>query len=285
MGMLCQDCSCFLHGVAHPVGGRISSFRYAGIRHLILLGIPLLNLSAARRPSLVATCLPQALMNFPRKSAKQTTRQNPCFWHTPCMHHIFTEICHLSVRDSSRSVAVPSCFVVRRVTILCCARAAAAVSWENPADSPWRFRAGFVRFPISQSYAFYQRSIRIRASPHFSPRPCPHMSAAEVFARYRDLQRYVGWTERDAANVRSVAESRRSRLARARSTISTPSCSSTPEAMRVITGGTAQIERLKDSLRRWLSDSLRAEYDRDYVARRWNIGLRHAEIGLHPGVH
>jgi PAS domain S-box-containing protein len=107
------------------------------------------------------------------------------------------------------------------------------------------------------------------------------MSADETFARYRDLQRYVGWTDRDAANIRDAAPVVEAGL-HALIDDFYAELQQHPEAMSVITGGTAQIERLKASLRGWLSDSLRGEYDQQYVARRWSIGLRHAEIGLHP---
>lgn len=107
------------------------------------------------------------------------------------------------------------------------------------------------------------------------------MSAADFFTRYHDLQRYVGWTDRDAANVRAVANVVEAGLPGLVDDFYAE-LQQHSETKRVITGGAAQIERLKGSLRRWLSDSLHAEFDVDYVARRWNIGLRHAEIGLHP---
>ena len=50
--------------------------------------------------------------------------------------------------------------------------------------------------------------------------------------------------------------------------------------MEVITGGTAQIERLKDTLRAWLKDLFSGQYDEAYVVRRWKVGQRHVEIGL-----
>jgi PAS domain S-box-containing protein len=107
------------------------------------------------------------------------------------------------------------------------------------------------------------------------------MSAADSFTRYCDLQRYVGWTDRDAANVRDVASVVEAGLPGLIDDFYTE-LQQHSETMRIITGGAAQIERLKGSLRSWLSDLLRTEYDVDYVDRRWNIGLRHAEIGLHP---
>ena len=53
-----------------------------------------------------------------------------------------------------------------------------------------------------------------------------------------------------------------------------------PEARRVITGGAAQIERLKGTLRGWLIELFAGKYDAEYVARRWRVGYRHVEIGL-----
>jgi PAS domain S-box-containing protein len=103
----------------------------------------------------------------------------------------------------------------------------------------------------------------------------------ELFDRYRDLQAYVGWNAQDAARIRSVAEFVRQHtyllvddfydeIARH------------PDASRVITGGPAQIDRLKGTLTAWLGESLEGKGDAAYVARRWNIGLKHAEIGLNP---
>ena len=53
-----------------------------------------------------------------------------------------------------------------------------------------------------------------------------------------------------------------------------------PNARKVITGGPAQIERLKGTLVQWIRDLLAGQYDADYVARRWRVGWRHVEIGL-----
>jgi PAS domain S-box-containing protein len=107
------------------------------------------------------------------------------------------------------------------------------------------------------------------------------MSASDFSLRYGDLQRYVGWTEQDTANIRGVADAIAARLPELIEDFYAE-LQQHSEAMRVISGGPAQIDRLKESLRRWLQDSFRAEYDTEYVARRWRIGLKHAEIGLHP---
>jgi PAS domain S-box-containing protein len=105
--------------------------------------------------------------------------------------------------------------------------------------------------------------------------------SSELFKRYRDLQAYVGWTEADAARIRAVAELVRQH---ARLLIEDfyEEIERHPDASRVITGGPAQIARLKASLTAWLSDAFEGPGDADYVTRRWKIGLRHAEIGLNP---
>ena len=53
-----------------------------------------------------------------------------------------------------------------------------------------------------------------------------------------------------------------------------------PAARKVITGGQAQIDRLKGTLVQWIRELLAGNYDADYVARRWRVGWRHVEIGL-----
>ena len=102
-----------------------------------------------------------------------------------------------------------------------------------------------------------------------------------LFERYRDLQAYVGWTADDAARVRAAAEIVDQKVDDLVSDFYAE-IQRHPDALRVITGGQAQIERLMVSLRAWLRDSLQGHSDVDYVVRRWNIGLRHAEIGLSP---
>jgi PAS domain S-box-containing protein len=105
--------------------------------------------------------------------------------------------------------------------------------------------------------------------------------SAELYQRYRDLQAYVGWSDEDVTRITAVAE-----LIRQRTHILIDDfyveIERHPDAFRVITGGAAQIARLKVSLNAWLSESLEGRVDEDYVTRRWQIGLRHAEIGLNP---
>jgi signal transduction histidine kinase len=105
------------------------------------------------------------------------------------------------------------------------------------------------------------------------------MNSDDLYRRYQELQRYVGWTDEDARRVQSVATLLEAHL--------TPliddfyaEIERHPEARKVITGGPVQIERLKGTLRGWLRELLIGPYDREYVARRWRVGWRHVEIGL-----
>lgn len=105
------------------------------------------------------------------------------------------------------------------------------------------------------------------------------MGTFELYRRYQELQRYVGWSDEDAARIASVAALLEPLL---------------PElvegfyaeieqhagARSVITGGAEQIARLKQTLIQWLKELLTGPYDIDYVARRWRVGYRHVEIGL-----
>lgn len=105
------------------------------------------------------------------------------------------------------------------------------------------------------------------------------MTPGERFLRYQDLQRYVGWTDEDARNVRSVADLLGPHLGVLVDDFYAE-IERHPNARRVITGGAAQIERLKGSLIEWLQELLAGPYDQTYVERRWRVGRRHVEIGL-----
>jgi len=105
------------------------------------------------------------------------------------------------------------------------------------------------------------------------------MRQGSLFERYEELQRYVGWTELDARAIQSIA----GRLEGAFHAIVVDFYEEIDrhhEARKVLSGGAAQVERLKISLLGWLSDLCSGIYDADYVQRRWRVGLRHAELGL-----
>ena len=105
------------------------------------------------------------------------------------------------------------------------------------------------------------------------------MDRDALFARYEELKAYVGWTEADAAHVRAIGR----RLEPHFDAVVADfydEIGRHPAARKVLTGGDAQVQRLKTTLRRWVGDLFLGQYDADYVERRWRVGLRHAEIGL-----
>jgi two-component system, NtrC family, sensor kinase len=105
------------------------------------------------------------------------------------------------------------------------------------------------------------------------------MDSDRLFGRYRELQSYVGWSDGDAERIIAAAA------------LLDPCLQDLvddfyaeierhPAARKVITGGQAQIDRLKGTLVQWIRELLAGRYDADYVARRWRVGWRHVEIGL-----
>jgi signal transduction histidine kinase len=105
------------------------------------------------------------------------------------------------------------------------------------------------------------------------------MNPDELYQRYQNLQRYVGWTDADARRVQSLAALLEPHLAPLIDDFYAQ-IDRHPDARKVITGGSEQVKRLKGTLLGWLRDLLRGPYDRDYVVRRWRAGYRHVEIGL-----
>ena len=105
------------------------------------------------------------------------------------------------------------------------------------------------------------------------------MSSQHLIARYRELQAYVGWDEADARRIHAVAPALIPCLPALIEDFY-HEINRYPQARRVITGGEPQIERLKQSLIKWLMELLQGPYDSDYVMRRWRVGRRHVEIGL-----
>lgn len=100
-----------------------------------------------------------------------------------------------------------------------------------------------------------------------------------IYPRYEDLQRYVSWTEADrqrmvpaaaivAPHFEALVDDFYEEIKRH------------PAAGSVITGGSAQIDRLKQALLNWLRELFAGNYDEPYVAGRWRVGLKHVEIGL-----
>lgn len=105
------------------------------------------------------------------------------------------------------------------------------------------------------------------------------MNSGRLFERYRSLRNYVGFTAQDAERVASVAELVEPHLPGIIDQFYAE-VTRHPATRSVITGGDAQISRLKGSLLTWLRELFSGRYDEDYVARRWRVGFRHVEIGL-----
>ena len=105
------------------------------------------------------------------------------------------------------------------------------------------------------------------------------MTPNELYFRYQELQAYVGWSEADAERVQAVSALLQPVLPTLVDDFYAE-IGRHSQARTVITGGQAQIDRLKGSLLRWLQELLSGPYDRDYVVRRWRVGMRHVEIGL-----
>jgi signal transduction histidine kinase len=105
------------------------------------------------------------------------------------------------------------------------------------------------------------------------------MDTESRYQRYQELQRYVGWTPADAQRVNAIAPTLDPFLP-AMVDDFYAEIDRHPQASKVITGGATQVVRLKGTLLRWLRELLTGPYDQDYVARRWQVGWRHVEIGL-----
>ncbi len=105
------------------------------------------------------------------------------------------------------------------------------------------------------------------------------MTPDDRFRRYQDFQHYVDGTDDDAQNVRAVAALLGPHLPAIVEDFYAE-IERHPAARRVVTGGAAQVERLKRSLLAWLRELLSGPYDHGYVERRLRVGQRHVEIGL-----
>ena len=102
---------------------------------------------------------------------------------------------------------------------------------------------------------------------------------AALHRRYQELQAYVGWNDADGRRVQAVGPLLESSFVGLIDDFYAE-IERHPEARKVITGGAAQIERLKGTLRDWVRQFFSGRYDSAYVLRRWKVGRRHVEIGL-----
>ncbi len=105
------------------------------------------------------------------------------------------------------------------------------------------------------------------------------MVADRFHDRYRELQSYVGWSDDDVRRIVAAARPLEPHLSVLIDDFYAE-IERHPNASKVITGGEAQIQRLKGTLLAWVRDLLGGRYDSAYVDRRWRVGWRHVEIGL-----
>lgn len=105
------------------------------------------------------------------------------------------------------------------------------------------------------------------------------MKPEHLFQHYQDLQHFVGWTDADARHVQSAGPLLTSHIPELVHDFYAE-VSRHPGSAGVITGGEAQVDRLRGTLTQWLYELLSGDYGEEYVNRRWKVGYRHVEIGL-----
>lgn len=105
-------------------------------------------------------------------------------------------------------------------------------------------------------------------------------SAAEPPLQHiAELQSYIGYSPEDAQRVRGARRYLQPHIPPLIDDFYAE-IERHADTRSVLTGGAAQIERLKGSLRLWLDELLGSDDGDDYIRRRWRVGLRHSEIGL-----
>jgi signal transduction histidine kinase len=105
------------------------------------------------------------------------------------------------------------------------------------------------------------------------------MQPEKVFERYQELQQYIGWTDEDARLVYKLSPFAQPHFELLIEDFYRV-IERNPTTAKAITGGTEQLTRLKRALFRWLAELFSGRYDQAYVLRRWQVGLRHVQIGL-----
>lgn len=133
-----------------------------------------------------------------------------------------------------------------------------------------------------RTYTYYQDVVEDVASANRISQYWPAMtmpSSEQIVALFQRLRQYVGWNEGDEERLRnawplvqpaidSVVDDFYQAIRRE------------PAVAKVITGGEAQIARLKGTLAAWIRELFLGPHDENYVVRRWKVGWRHVEIGL-----
>lgn len=105
------------------------------------------------------------------------------------------------------------------------------------------------------------------------------MNQDQLYHQYQVYQSYIGWTDADEDHARAAARVLQPRLLPLIDDFYTE-IGRHAATRQVIDGGQTTIHRLKGALLRWLEELLAGPRDREYVARRWQVGKRHIEVGL-----
>ncbi len=102
----------------------------------------------------------------------------------------------------------------------------------------------------------------------------------DVAIVYRNLQKYVGWSDFDA---RVIKELRGEIQPYFQAMIDDfyQTINDHDFTRCIITGGEDQISRLKGTLYQWLDSLFSGPYGAEFAWSRWRVGIRHVEIGLH----
>lgn len=98
-------------------------------------------------------------------------------------------------------------------------------------------------------------------------------------SRFQAIQRYVDFTPASAERLRRFYEAAETELDPVIGDFY-DAIRRDPDAAAVLTGGAAQVERLKSTLHQWLRTLLLGPYDETYVASRNRIGQVHVRINL-----
>ena len=94
-----------------------------------------------------------------------------------------------------------------------------------------------------------------------------------------ELHRYVDFSEQDARTLKEALPVAQPHFEQILSEFYAKVWAH-PAAAAVLTGGPAQVERLKQTLYAWLTELFEGPFDQSYFERRARIGHRHVEIEL-----
>lgn len=96
---------------------------------------------------------------------------------------------------------------------------------------------------------------------------------------FEEMKQYVGFTDEDAAHLRSLAAVVEPALPAVVDRFYR-AVHASPGARAVLTGGSTQAESLRRSLLAWLRGLFSGRYEADYVRQRAQIGRTHVRVGL-----